>query len=263
MKILFIGGNHPRHLYYANKINEKFPFSGAIIQMRETLLPKPDPDLEEHDKQNFLKHFLNREKLEQKYFGDQELPMCKTLKINKDELNSKKSSQFVNENKPDLVLIFGCSLIKDPLYSTLPTDSINLHLGLSPRYRGSATLFWPFYFMEPNFAGSTFHYIISEPDAGNFIHQSTPKLEINDTIHDVGCKTVIQSTDDALKLLKIYKEKKCWKKYSQKGTGKNFLQNDFKPEQLRVIYDIFNDDMVKKYLGGKLKSKTPNLIKQF
>ena len=263
MKILFIGGNHPRHLYYANKINEKFPFSGTILQMRENLLPNTDICLDEHDKQNFLKHFSNREKLEKKYFGEQKLPECVTLKISKDELNSEKSSKFVNEIRPDLVLIFGCGLIKDPLFSTLPKESINLHLGLSPRYRGSATLFWPFYFMEPNFAGSTFHYIISEPDAGNLIHQSTPKLEINDTIHDVACKTVIQSTEDVLKLLKIYKENRRWKKFTQKGTGKNFLQNDFKPEHLRVIYDVFDDDMVKKYLNGKLKSKNPNLIKQF
>jgi len=208
MKILFIGGNHPRHLYYANKIHEKFTFSGAIIQIRENLLPKPGLELEEHDKQNFLKHFSNRDKLEQKYFGNQELPHCPMLKVSKEELNLKNSAEFVNEIKPDLVLIFGCSLIKEPLYSSLPENSINLHLGLSPRYRGAATLFWPFYFMEPNFAGSTFHYIISEPDAGNLIHQSIAKLEVNDTIHDVACKTVIQSTEDMLKLLKKFKEKK-------------------------------------------------------
>lgn len=117
--------------------------------------------------------------------------------------------------------------------------------------------------MEPNYAGSTFHYIVSEPDAGDIIHQSIPKLEKNDTIHDVACKTIIQSTQDALKLLKIFNEKKCWQKFFQKGTGKNFFQSDFKPEHLRVIYNIFNDDMVKIYLEGRLKSKTPNLNKQF
>jgi len=263
MKILFLGGSHPRHLYFANKIHEKFPFYGAIIQMRENLLPKPEPDLEEHDKQNFVRHFSNREKLEQKYFGEQKFPNCPILKVSKDNLNSKESTTFLNEIKPDLVLIFGCGLIKEPLYSNLPENSINLHLGLSPRYRGSATLFWPFYFMEPNFAGSTFHYIVSEPDAGKLIHQSTPKLEVNDTIHDVACKTVIESTKDMFELLKIFQEKNYWKKFVQKGTGKNFLHNDFKPEHLRIIYDVFNDDMVKMYLEGQLKSKTPNLIKQF
>ena len=246
MKTLFIGGNHHRHLHYANKIHEKYPFSGAIIQIRENMIPNPESNLDEHDKQNFLKHFSNREKLEKKYFGNQKFPNCSVLEVTKDELNTEKSSNFINKIKPDLVMIFGCSLIKNPLFANLPQNSINLHLGLSPRYRGSATLFWPFYFMEPNFAGSTFHYIISEPDAGNIIHQSTSKLEIDDTIHDVACKTILQSSEDIIKLLKIFEENKSWKKFNQKGTGKNFLQSDFKAEHLRVIYDTFNDDMVKK-----------------
>lgn len=35
------------------------------------------------------------------------------------------------------------------------------------------------------------------------------------------------------------------------------LYKQFKPEHLRVIYNLFNDDMVKKYLDGKLQSKIP------
>ncbi len=263
MKILFIGGSHPRHLYYANKINKKYPLSGSIIQIRENMIPIPKSNLDEHDKQNFVKHFSNREKLEKKYFGNQELPTCSVLQVTDDELNTEKSSNFIKSIKPDLVLIFGCSMIKNPLFENLPHNSINLHLGISPRYRGSATLFWPFYFMEPNLAGSTFHHIISEPDAGNIIHQSTPKLELNDTIHDVACKTIIQSTEDIIELIKIFEENSSWKKFNQKGTGKNFLKNDFKAEHLRVIYDIFDDDMVKKYLEGFLDSKKIDLIKQF
>ena len=30
--------------------------------------------------------------------------------------------------------------------------NLNLHLGLSPWYKGSATLFWPFYFLQPNYS---------------------------------------------------------------------------------------------------------------
>ena len=38
------------------------------------------------------------------------------------------------------------------------------------------------------------------------------------------------------------------KAFKQKGTGKNFLESDFKPEHLRVIYDQFNDQMVDEFL---------------
>lgn len=262
-KILCIGGNHPRHLYYFNKINEIFPISGAIIEEREELLPQIPKDLESVDEINFKNHFEKRQKAEIKYFGAQKFPEISLIKIERSELNSQKTVDYVEKIKPDMTLIFGSGMIKKPLLSTLPKDTINLHLGISPRYRGSATLFWPFYFMEPNYAGSTFHHIISEPDAGEIIHQVLPYLEKTDGIHDVACKTVIESAEAMIQLIDLYLTKGNWSRHSQKGTGKNFLSNDFKPHHLRVIYNVFNDNMVKEYLEGKIQPKIPNIIDQF
>jgi len=262
MNILWIGGNHPRHLYYINKIQEKFPIAGSVIEFRENMLPTPPEGITSIDKENFIRHFKNRDLAEKKYFMEQAMPDCPILKTSRADLNSKTTVNFIKEINPDMVLIFGCYLIKEPLYSALPANTINLHAGLSPRYRGSATLFWPFYFLEPNYAGATFHYIIAEPDAGDIIHQVTPDLEKNDGIHDVACKVIIKSAEEMLKLLDMARHKKL-KSFKQKATGKNFLTTDFKPEHLRIIYNIYNDDMVKCYLEGKLKSTTPKLKNQF
>ena len=180
-----------------------------------------------------------------------------------EDLNSPESAEFVRRIAPDIALIFGCSLIKDPLKSALPPLTVNLHLGLSPWYRGGATLFWPFYFMEPNFAGSTFHFIVNEPDAGDIIHQSVPELSSEDGIHDVACKTVVASSEDAVRLLKIAAAGGRWDRYRQKGTGKNFLRSDFRPEHLRVIYNVFNDDMVRHFLDGNIKTRQLKLVRQF
>ena len=100
------------------------------------------------------------------------------------------------------------NLIKENIMNIMPKLSINLHLGLSPWYRGSATLFWPFYNLQPQFAGSTFHQIVNEPDAGDILHQTIPVLKKGDTLHEVAAKVVIQSTVDAVKLLKIIEKDK-------------------------------------------------------
>lgn len=263
MKILFIGGNHRRHLYYLNKINQQFKVAGCLIVRREEMIPSPPKKISKLDLINFKRHFRQRIETEKKFFGEQKLPWCQQLEVDFNDLNSKRSVKFVKSIDPDLVLILGSGLIKEPLYSNLPKHSINLHLGLSPRYKGSATLFWPFYFLEPNFAGSTFHYIIDAADAGDIIHQVTPILERSDEIHDVACKTVIDSSKEAIKLLEIFEKKGAWKTHKQKSSGKLFLNSDFKPEHLRVIYNLYNNDIVKKYLDGKLKPKTPFLIRQF
>ncbi len=263
MRIVWIGGSHIRHLYCMNIVHDAFPISAAIIEHREEMIPQPPGNTLKGDRYNFIKHFDNRARAEQKYFKKQPLPNCPILETDTNDLNSLKNAEFVRHIKPDVVIVFGCHLIKGPLFESVPYHTINLHLGLSPRYRGSATLFWPFYFMEPTYAGSTIHYIVNEPDAGNVIHQVTPKLHINDGIHDVACKTVIQSMKDMVELLQIFDYNKQWTQYKQRGTGKNFLTSDFKPEHLRIIYNTFNDDMVTQYLNGDLRSKKPKLIRQF
>ena len=57
MRIMFIGGDHPRHLYYINKIQDNFEIAGAIIQHRENISLTIPENLSEEDKKNFIRHF--------------------------------------------------------------------------------------------------------------------------------------------------------------------------------------------------------------
>lgn len=260
MRTLILGGSHPRHLYYLNAVahHPKVQMVGAIIQQRENMLPKPPNGTPDRDRRNWNRHFINRDKMEERYFGDLE-PEFDTLNVPHGDLNTAEIARMVRQQKPDLVIIFGCEMIRDPLFSALPVDSINLHLGLSPRYRGAATLFWPFYFLEPNHAGTTFHRIVAEPDAGEILHQSRPTLKRGDTIHDVSCRAVNQATADMLRLLHRWPE---WLFKEQRNTGKCFLVRDFQPAHLRMIYDVWNDKIVDAYLEGEITNKEPVLWQQ-
>lgn len=262
-KIIAISGNHYRHFHVFSEVNKVFPLAGHIIVQRENIIPVPPANTSPRDAKNFELHFKKRDIAEKKYFGEVLAPNCPSIKVIPEALNTQASIDFVNKIKPDIVLIFGSGLVKDPLYSVLPKHTVNMHLGLSPRYRGAATLFWPFYYMDPLSAGATFHRIVSEPDAGDVIHQTVPDLLIDDGIHDVGCKTVLAATQDLIRLLQILKNDGAWQTFPQTSTGKNFLISDFKPHHLRVIYELFNDDMVKHVLSGDLPSQKPKLIRQF
>lgn len=260
-RILWLGGNHNRHLYYINNLVEKLNVVGGIMQVREHSIPRPPEGLGPKDRANWMEHFEGRDEAETKYFGTQLPPDIPLLQVDKATLNDSDSVEFVKKVKPDLAIIFGTGMVREPLVSALPKDTINLHLGLSPRYRGAATLFWPFYFLEPNFSGTTFHYIEHSPDAGDIIHQVVPKLERGDGIHDVACKAVQQSAIEAVALFEMFPN---WQKFYQKPeAGKNFLESDFKPQHLRMIYQVYNNDVVDAYLDGRISSKEPNLRRQF
>lgn len=263
MKVLWIGGSHPRHLYFAQQLAVSGLLAAAVIEQREQLVPEPPVGLSAQDSLNFVRHFSERQRAEEQTFGrpaPPEVPLCR---VTADSLNSDVTAEFVKSHSPDVVLIFGSGLIKGQLLQALPSEALNLHLGLSPRYRGAATLFWPFYFMEPTYAGSTFHYITAEVDAGDVVHQTVPTLFPSDGIHDVACRTVVASAHDAVRLLQVKACGDYWNRVRQRGTGKKFLESDFRPAHLRLIYNLFDNDMVGQYLKGHLSCSSPRLVTQF
>jgi folate-dependent phosphoribosylglycinamide formyltransferase PurN len=255
LRIAIIGGTHPRHLYYHAAIaNSGHTVVGALLEHRGNLIPEPPERIAPHDRALWKRHFYNRSLHESVAFGAPSLAIPNIKMVTREELNSDEAYHHIADLRPDLVLIFGCHLLK----WFLPVPIINLHLGLSPRYRGSATLFWPFYFLEPNWAGCTFHQIVREPDAGMILHQCRPELKSGDTIHQVATRAVITATVDMLKLLDNFEH---WAYKEQKATGKNFLSSDFQTQHLRNIYDLWNDQIVDSYLNGEIKPPEPRLYR--
>lgn len=263
MDVLWFGGNHPRHLYFAQQLHRKWGLSGAVVQDREKLVPDPPQDLPESDQENYRLHFRKRQEAEERYFSDPAIPDCPTHEISRETLNSEDTVRFASSVEPDVVFVFGCGLLREPVLGALPGSTVNLHLGLSPKYRGGATLFWPFYFLEPAFAGSTFHHLTSEPDAGEVVHQVTPELDREDGIHDVACKTVLASVRAAVRLTRVYQELGEWKRKEQSHSGKLFFWDDFRAEHLRLIYDVYDDRIVECYLEGEIQGDEPDLFHQF
>lgn len=263
MKLILFSGDHPRHLFVNKEAIKYFDEILIIVMQREELLPNPSNDLSLHDKNLFQKHFENRYRVESKIYGDlnahEVFRNHDPIFIKPDELNSKLIAEKVKKFKADLCFIFGADLILDPVIDELPADKINLHLGLSPWYKGAATLFWPFYHLEPQFCGSTFHQITHQADAGKIIHQCVPKLFLGDTIHDVGARCVVKAKDDLNKIFSYWKKSQGFEGVLQKTTGRNWRKIDFHGSQLRVIYDLYQDKIVDNYLSGNLSNRMPRL----
>ena len=141
----------------------------------------------------------------------------------------------------------------------MPYYSINLHSGLAPYYKGAACNFWPFYFLEPNWVGMTFHFLSNKLDSGKIIHHTVPRLNIKDNIHDLSCKAQLKSFKESLNIIEMIKKKKI-KEYELTSNGKLFLKKDFRPEHLRIVYNLFKDDIVKYYLQNKFYKTKPKIV---
>ena len=264
MKLILFSGDHPRHLFVNKDVPKYFDEALIIIMRREELLPNPPKNLSTHDKNLFKTHFENRYKVEAATYGDLSpsdvYHNFNTIFVNPHELNTHKIAKVVKDFRADFCFIFGVDLILDPVILELPAVKVNLHLGLSPWYKGGATLFWPFYHLQPQFCGVTFHQITKQADAGEIIHQCTPELLKGDKIHDVAAKCVVKAKKDLRKILTYWKKKRKFNGKIQHTSGRNWRNIDFHASQLRVIYDLFDDNIVDSYLCGQLDDRKVKLF---
>ena len=264
MRVLLFSGSHSRHLFVLQKLLKLDATFRVVVMERESLLPSPPENISKHDLTNFSRHFEKRFEIESGAFGELTHQSVYSgidkFVCQPHELNSKATVEFVKKEPADVCIVFGSDLIKGKLLESLPELSLNFHLGLSPWYRGSATLFWPFVFMEPQCAGTTIHKIVTEADAGEVLHQSVPTLKKGMGIHDVGLATVFRGSIDLVQALNNLVNGVELKFTAQRTMGRLFLTRDFEPQHLRTNYDLFNDQMVDEYLAGNLGSKQPKLI---
>ena len=234
MDLIVITGNHPRHSYFAKNMKKLTNNSFHIVQKREDFTPLSKNKIEEG-------HFHKRSEKEAFYFGN--IDISGDLEVEADDLLNDTIYEKLLKLKPKVLLVYGSGLIGPKISQLAKNYNINLHGGLSPYYKGSATHFWPSYFLEPEFTGVTFHTISKKIDAGDIIHQTSVDLSYGDTLHDLSCKVIKKSIDEfsllvplLIKNLKVYKQK-------QVKNGKLFLKKDLRLEHLKFIYEFFNDDI--------------------
>lgn len=194
MKLLLIVGTHPRHRFITEQVFEIFDEVDVIIYQRENLLPSSELKTYKDAYLTLNKHFEKRFLVEELNYGNQTIVeligrlQTTRLNIHKtdiDNLNSDNTLKFLYGKKYDLGMSMGPTIITKPLLEALPKNHINIHLGLSPWYRGSGTMFWPTFNWEPWKTGSTFHRINEHPNAGSILHQvCVEELDENDGVHD-------------------------------------------------------------------------------
>jgi methionyl-tRNA formyltransferase len=82
--------------------------------------------------------------------------------------------------QPDVIAVFGTSLIHGPLLSSGRLGIFNLHGGLSPKYRGADCTFWALFNGEPDQVGCTLHRIDNGIDTGTLIAHICPEVDEGD-----------------------------------------------------------------------------------
>lgn len=251
MKVILLTSDSLRHKYIASRLADDLQLELVITEGKSARI-EDTSNLNEEDAAFISAHFGARRKSEIQFFGDfKDFPKDVPLKqVPHGNINSESVASLVDSHQPDYLVLFGTSIIKDPLMERYSGHIINLHLGLSPYYKGSATNLFPYYHNEPECVGATIHLATQNVDDGPVLHQLRPDIEPNDDLHSIGNKTILKAGKILPEVIKAYSEKKILPQ-KQSGSGKICRNKDLTPALLREIYKKFEGGMVEEYLVRK------------
>jgi methionyl-tRNA formyltransferase len=188
LRVLILCGRSPRHLYVANRLCEAAtPL--AIVQEtdREWTARKVSRALQPGNLWSKVSRRVRDRKHDRGeqeadfFFGNEKPALARPeLVVEVPYINHVEVSTLADRLKPDIIAVFGTGLIRGPLLRRGRLGIINLHGGLSPRYRGSDCTFWALYNGEPDQVGCTLHLIDPGIDTGNLIAHICPEVTEGD-----------------------------------------------------------------------------------
>jgi methionyl-tRNA formyltransferase len=109
--------------------------------------------------------------------------------------NGDDCKALLRDIEPDVIAVYGTSIIRDPVLQLARLAALNMHTGLSPRYRGSDTIFWPLHNEEPEWVGVTIHELTAGIDAGPILATGRPEIEADDDEDALFAKAVQVGTE--------------------------------------------------------------------
>jgi methionyl-tRNA formyltransferase len=156
----------------------------------------------------------------------------------------------MQQARPDVVLVFGTGLLKAPLIGAFDGRILNIHLGLSPYYRGAGTNFWPLVNREPEYCGATIHFLDGGVDSGPIVLHVRPEISSGDGPHDIGNKTIVAAAEALVRVARAHVESPLYG-IPQSAGGRVYKRADFTAAAVERLYANFADGMIGEYLAAR------------
>ncbi len=237
MKITVFTSNQPRHIHLLKKLSG-IADTVYAVQECNTVFPGLVKDF--FNNSEVMRDYFQRViQAEKNIFGDVEfLPSnVRSMAIKMKDLNKLPLSALAEALESDCYVVFGASFIKGELIEFLVKNrAFNIHMGISPYFRGSSCNFWATYMGMPELVGATIHMLSEKLDAGDMLYHALPQAGRIEAF-DLGMRAVQAAQDSLTERIR---------------TGEIFEIMPIKQDKAREIkYTInadFTDEVAKAYL---------------
>lgn len=248
--LLTSDGLRHRYVERALAASDGLRLAGVVVERKGDPLGKRENPVSGGDAEDIAAHFAERDRVERELLGDIGPSAPDRLELPVGDLNSPQAAQWVSERAVDLIAMYGTySLLRDPLLSCFGGRVVNLHLGLSPYYRGAGTNFWPLVDGLPECVGATLHMAVADVDAGPILAQVRPMPSPEDRVHQLGTKAMMAAADVFGHVLGSFASGAVLPVGQDTSAGKVFRRADFDAEALRTVWRRLDDGMIPDYLA--------------
>ena len=247
VRVVIMTGDQRRHRHVAHRLQERFDVRGVVVEPSHAAGAAGSPE----DAEVLTRHFALRDEAETRFFagdGAWRIESARRLAVERGAANADAVFSWIMAREPEYLVLFGSSLIGERLLGAFPRRCVNLHLGLSPYYRGSGTNFWPLANREPELVGATIHLATAGIDAGPILTQVRPAMEPGDQSHDIGCRAILAGASALGESLAAY-ARGALMPVPQRDAGRFCRREEFTAEAVRRMWRHFETGIIAEYLA--------------
>ena len=238
MNITLITSDQIRHNYLVNLLSN-IATKLNVIQEKKTFYSN------QNKISNLMKnYFLKVDDAQKKVFGnaaiDKKNKNIKLLSLENKELEKcslNSLSDFLNN---DIFIVFGSSFIKKDLVNFLiDHKALNIHLGISPYYKGTDCNFWALFDNNPHLVGATIHLLSKGLDSGQILYHALSEIKEDPFIYTMSAV------------------KSAFESIAQKIENKTIFEHtpEIQDKSKEIKYskkNEFNDEIIKKFFLNKI-----------
>ena len=252
MRAILLTSTFRRHVFVANTVATGCDLAG-VWQEEKTFRPERYAH-DAADEAVIQRHFGARDGSETLHFASDASLRLGSHAVHREVAaggcNDPAEVALMAAARPDVVLVCGTGILREPLLSAFDGRILNIHLGLSPYYRGAGTNFWPLVNREPEYAGATIHYLDAGIDTGPILSHARPQIERGDGPHDIGNKSIVAAAQALLRAAGAHVSGIA-RAVPQWSGGRLYQRKDFSADAVRTLYRNFETGMIEEFLAAR------------
>jgi len=172
---------------------------------------------------------------------------CKVVYVEGRKINEPQYVRQIKALKPEVITVCGASILKEQILSIPGKGTLNLHGGLSQRYRGEWPTLWAVYNEEPEYVGFTVHYVSAGIDDGDIVFQRRCPIHEDDNQETLYVKVVKLGTRAMIEAVNNIKNGSI-KRYPLPQKGVFYPRAKVTPQVIKDTWKKVENGVIRRYV---------------